>query len=246
MKQMFIAFQFLTILPFRIQAAIREEDYARSLAYFPIVGMFIGSILSAVSLCSGFLPIPVTAVIILAVSACITGALHLDGFADTCDGFYGSRPREEILRIMRDPSCGAMGLVGLMLLLLFKFSLIISIPKETLWRVFIPMCCFSRWAQSMCCFLPYARTEGKAAFFIKHIRRQDIMIGGSFTLMICLVLFGIKGIALSLISVIPVLLFIRYSKAKIGGVTGDTLGAVNEIAESAMLFSIIALGPIWN
>ena len=246
MKRLLIAFQFLTVLPFKIFTEIKDEDYGRSFVYFPAVGVVIGGVLSIVSLCCKFLPTSVMAVIVLIVSAFVTGVLHLDGFADTCDGFYGSKPKEEILRIMRDTRIGVMGVVGVTLLLLLKFSLITSIPKDVLWRSLITMCCLARWTQATGCLLPYARNEGKARLFIKYARKKDIIIGGVFTIIVFSALFGLKGIIIFFISLIPVLLFIRYVKARIGGMTGDTIGAVSEITEVSALFSILILGSVWT
>jgi len=246
MEHLLIALQFLTILPFKIRTEIKDENYAKALIYFPIVGIIIGAILSIVSLCYLFLPMPVVGMVILIVSTFITGALHLDGFADTCDGFYGSKPKEEILKIMRDPRCGVMGVVGIILLLFLKFSLIISIPRGVLWQSLVLMCCFSRWAQAIGCLLPYSRNEGKARVFIKYARKKDIVIAGLLTILASGALFGLKGIAIFFISLIPALLFIRYAKAKIDGMTGDTIGAVNEITEASTLFSILILGVLWT
>jgi adenosylcobinamide-GDP ribazoletransferase len=246
MKYLLITFQFLTVLPLKICIEIKGEDYGKSLVYFPIVGMTIGATLSAISLCCGFLPVPVLAATVLIFSAFLTGALHLDGFADTCDGFYGSKPKEEILEIMRDPRIGVMGVAGITLLLLLKFSLIISIPRDALWRSLITMCCLARWTQATGCLLPYARNEGKAGLFIKYARKKDIIIGGVFTIIVSCALFGLKGIIIFFSSLIPALLFIRYVKARIGGMTGDTIGAVSEITEVSALFSILTVGSIWT
>lgn len=245
MKHLLIAFQFLTVLPLNICIEIKGEDYGRSLVYFPAIGMVIGGVLSVVSLACGFLPVPVAAAIVLIASALISGALHLDGFADTCDGFYGSKPKEETLRIMRDSRIGVMGVVGVTLLLLLKFSLIISLPRDALWRSLIMICCFARWAQTVGCLVPYARNEGKAEAFIKYARKSDVVIGGIFTLIVFGALVGLKGIIIFFSSLIPALIFIRYAKRKIGGMTGDTIGAVSEIAEVSTLFSILVVGSVW-
>ncbi len=239
MKPLLIAFQFLTVLPINIRKEIHGQDYGRALLYFPLAGLGIGSALSALALSCGFLTVPVMAVIVLIASTLITGALHLDGFADTCDGFYGTRPKEEILRIMRDSRAGAMGVIGVTLLLFLKFSLISSMPKSILWRALIMMCCLSRWAQAGACLIPYARDEGKAELFIKYACKKDIIIGGVFTIIVSCALFGLKGVIIFFGSLIPALLFIRCAKSKIGGMTGDTIGAVNEITEvSALFFSL--------
>ncbi|MFH1507553.1 MAG: adenosylcobinamide-GDP ribazoletransferase [Candidatus Omnitrophota bacterium] len=246
MKRLLIAFQFLTALPFKIRSEIKEEDYARSLVYFPIVGMTIGVTLSAISLCCGFLPVLVLGAIVLIFSAFLTGALHLDGFADTCDGFYGLKSKEEILRIMRDSRVGVIGVVGVTLLLLLKFSLIIGIPRDILWRSLITMCCFARWTQAVGCLLPYARDKGKAGLFIKYARKEYIIIGGVFTIIVSCALFGLKGIIIFFASLIPALIFICHAKSKIGGMTGDTIGAVSEITEVSTLFSILIVGLVWT
>ena len=245
MKRFLIALQFLTILPFSIKGRIEDVDFGGSLAYFPIVGFLLGFFLSGIAYISAPLPPLVTSILILAAWTVITGSIHLDGFADTCDGFYGSRLREETLRIMRDSRVGAMGVVGVILLLLLKFSLIISIPRDVLWRSFVLMCCFSRWIQAASCLLPYARDDGKAGLFIKYVRKKDIIIGGVFTIIVSCALFGLKGIIIFFGSLIPALIFIRYVKSRIGGMTGDTIGAVSEIAEVSTLFSILILWLVW-
>ncbi|MBU2102175.1 MAG: adenosylcobinamide-GDP ribazoletransferase, partial [Candidatus Omnitrophica bacterium] len=101
MKRFLIALQFLTILPFSIKGKIEKEDFGRSLVYFPIVGLLLGFFLASIAYISLSLPPMVRSILILVVWMVITGGIHLDGFADTCDGFYGIRPREEILKIMR-------------------------------------------------------------------------------------------------------------------------------------------------
>lgn len=246
MKPFLIALQFLTIFPFKLRGQTKESDYGKSLFYFPIIGMIIGSILALILLACGPLALPVTGVIILITSAIITGALHLDGFADTCDGFYGIRSKEEVLAIMRDPHIGAMGALGLILLLLLKFSLIISIPKPYLWQALIFMCVFSRWSQAVACLLPYMRTEGKAGLFTKYASRQGIIFAAIFTLFISYILFSLAGTLIFFSSLVFVLLFTAYAKAKIGGMTGDTIGAVNEIGEASVLFNVFILTTLWN
>ena len=246
MKEILIALQFLTILPIKIKSEIKEEDFGRSLFYFPLAGVLIGLALAAVAVFLRFLPDLVTAACLLIVSIFITGGIHLDGFADTCDGFYGAKPKEEILRIMRDSHIGVMGAVGVTLLLLLKFVLFSSIPKDFLWKALIMMCCFARWVQAAGCLLPYARTEGKAAAFIKYARKANVITGGVFVLLIFSGLSGLKGVAIFFSSLVIPALFIYYVRHRISGMTGDTLGAASEIAEVSTLFSALIFGLIWN
>ena len=160
MKRFLIALQFLTILPFNIKGKIEEKDFGRSLIYFPIVGLLIGLFLASIAYISAFLPSLVISVLILAAWMAITGGIHLDGFADTCDGFYGNRPKEDILKIMRDSRIGTMGAAGVVMLLLFKFATLSSIRPEDLWKVLIMTVVFARWSQVLACSISkYVRDE---------------------------------------------------------------------------------------
>jgi adenosylcobinamide-GDP ribazoletransferase len=237
MKPFLIALQFLTILPIQIKSKIKEQDFGRSLLYFPIVGALIGLMLAAVAAYLRFLPDLVAGACVLMASIIITGGIHLDGFADTCDGFYGSRSKDEILKIMRDSRIGVMAVAGIVTLLLLKFTLIVSIPRNFLWKGLIMMATFSRWAQALACLSStYARTEGKAKFFIEYARKREIILGGLFTLALFLWMAKVKGVLIFASGFLCVLLFIQYAKRKIGGMSGDTIGATSEIAEAAVLF----------
>ncbi|MBW7992820.1 MAG: adenosylcobinamide-GDP ribazoletransferase [Planctomycetes bacterium] len=241
MKRFLIALQFLTVLPVKIKSEIAEEDFGKSLLYFPVVGMLIGFVPAGMVLLLGFLPIAVVGVLILIISIVMTGGIHLDGFADTCDGFYGQCPKEKILEIMRDSRVGVMGAVGMFCLLALKLTLIISLPPDVLWKLLIMMTVFARWSQVFaCCTSGYAREEGKAGYFVKYADKTELLVGSVFTVISFLLLMRFKGIVLLVLSFAVVLLFISYAKKKIGGMTGDTIGATSEIAEIAvLLFGLI-------
>lgn len=237
MKGFLIALQFLTILPVKIKSEITPGDSGRSLVFFPIVGMLIGALLILILYLFGFLPYPVVIVLILAASIFLTGGIHLDGFADTCDGLFGIKTKERALEIMRDSHVGTMAVVWLVILLLLKFTLLISVPKENLWRFLLLMPMFGRWTQVLACSLSiYAREQGKAKYFIESAGKKEIFIATLYILAVFLFLMRLKGLIILLFSLLPVFLCINYIKNKIGGMTGDTIGAVNEISEVALLF----------
>jgi adenosylcobinamide-GDP ribazoletransferase len=242
MRHFLIALQFLTILPVRIGWEIKEEDFGKSLLYFPIVGMLVGLVLSVTASLFGFLSHLIAGAVVVVVSAIITGGIHLDGFADTCDGFYGGRPRGKILEIMRDSRIGVMGVVGITSLLLLKFAFIVSIPRNILWQSLIVMTTFARWSQVLACYISdYAREEGKARHFIGYAGRKEFLAGSFLTAVLFLSLMRLEGAIVLIASLLPTLLFIYYVKRKIGGMTGDTIGATSEIAEIAVLLSTVAL-----
>lgn len=239
MKQFLIALQFLTILPVKVKQ-IEDKDYGKALFYFPFVGIIIGVLLSLFLLFSNALPKALISSFILLSSIILTGAIHLDGLADTLDGFYGGRTKEDILNIMRDKRIGAIGAIGLFSVLIFKYSLIVSIPYNLLWRFLIISLVFSRWMQSIACsFFNYAREEGKAKNFITFSNKKDCYLSGVFVLLIFVLLVKFKGILIFLLSLFLSLIFMYYINKKINGMSGDTIGAINEIAEiSVLLFAL--------
>lgn len=243
MKYLLIALQFLTIFPVRIKEEIEGRDFGKALIFFPVVGLIMGIVLNILVSIFNFLPMMVLTAIVLAVSVLVSGAIHLDGFADTCDGLYGAKPKERALEIMRDSSIGAMGVVGLILLFLLKASALSSLPKESLGKILIAGMVFSRYAQVFACFLSkYARKEGKARNFVEYAGYREFFYATMACLIILSVLLKIKGLFLFNLGLSFTLLAVIWIKRRIGGMTGDTIGAVSEIAEaSVFLFALILI-----
>ena len=236
MREFLIALQFLTTLPVKIERKIKEEEYGRSLGWFPAAGITIGIVLVSVSYIFGFLPSLALAAVILAASVLITGGIHLDGFADTCDSLAGFTTKERDLEIMRDSRVSAMGAIGILTLLPLTLSLLAGIPKDGLWKALIVMPAFARWSQALACYSSkYARADGKAKYFIEHAGRREVITGAIVTLILALLLMNVEGVGIFLISFFLILLFITFINRKFGGMTGDTIGAVNEIAEVLVL-----------
>ena len=126
----FAALQFLTSIPVPWRREVSPEALGRSTAYFPVVGLIIGLILAVLNwLLSHILPPAVVNALLLVALVVITGALHLDGLADTCDGIAGHKPVEDRWRVMRDSHTGAFGVIGVVLVLLVKYVTLNSIPQ---------------------------------------------------------------------------------------------------------------------
>jgi adenosylcobinamide-GDP ribazoletransferase len=236
-KRFLVALQFLTILPVRIRSEITPEDLGGSLRYFPLVGLLLGLALAGAALLLGYLPHPVVAVLVLILSIALTGGIHLDGLADTCDGFGGLRPKEKVLEIMRDSRLGVMGVTGVLCLLALKGVLVASVAPDNLWRLLILMMVFSRWSQVLvCCTSSYARAEGKAKHFVEYASPKDLLAATIFAAVVILFLARWRTLLVLLLSLLVLLLFLMYVKRRIGGVTGDIIGAASEITEVAILF----------
>lgn len=243
LNRFLIALQFLTIFPVKIKASLSEPDYGKSILWFPVVGCMVGVFLGLILFILWPLPYIVRVAIVLVASVIITGAIHLDGLADTADGFYAGRyDRAHILEVMRDSHIGVMGVLALASVLLLKFSFMFSLQEVVLYKVLVLMSIFSRWAQGLACFAAnYARKEGKARLFMKYSDKTSVITGALITAVSFVVLMGVKGVIIFTLSSGIVYSFIAYVKRRIKGMTGDTIGATNEIAELSVLFIALML-----
>ncbi|MBI4844891.1 MAG: adenosylcobinamide-GDP ribazoletransferase [Candidatus Omnitrophica bacterium] len=242
MRAFFAALGFLTIIPVSKIIKVAEKDFAKALLFFPFAGLVIGGILCVVfSIFQGYGQ-SVYALMVLLVSVVITGALHIDGFADCCDGFYGFSKRERALEIMRDSSLGTMGSAGIVCLLLSKFVLMSSLSKNTVCPAIIMSCVFSRWAQVFTCYKSgYARKEGKAKIFIEQAKKEYVFMPGIIVFCLFLFLMHANGVLIFSLALAAVYIFKKFSLKKIQGVTGDVIGANSEIAEIAVLLGTVLL-----
>jgi adenosylcobinamide-GDP ribazoletransferase len=243
LKSLFIALQFLTIIPLQPSVRPEERDIARSMSFFPLMGMIIGGFLILINLItSRYLSPFITSALILIGWVGITGALHLDGFADTVDGLCGGEKKEQILRIMEDSFIGAKGAIALILLLLLKFTILVELAAEykNYALFFAPVA--GRWSMVAGIYLSsYAREEGLAKAFFSHKTGREIFWASLITFCLGLILFRIEFFYIIGIVLAANLFLITYIKRKIGGLTGDNLGALNEIIEVITLFSLYCL-----
>lgn len=233
-----LSLQFLTIINIKDNITIYEDRLGKAVIFFPVVGVLIGLILIIISRSlSLWLPIALTDAFILIALLIITGGLHIDGFADTIDGFAGGKDKEDILRIMKDSRIGTFGVAGLIMLLMTKYLAIQSLPIDSKYLILTVMPAFGRWSVLPMGFLfKYARTEGGTGkAFAEHIKLKEFIIGTVLSLIIVISLLGVKGFLMITVVFIVTLLIGRYSEGKINGITGDVFGATIEINELIIL-----------
>lgn len=238
------AVQFLTSIPVPLKRALSPEQLGRTTAYFPLVGLIIGGILAGLNwLLLYILPASVVNALLITALAIITGAMHLDGFTDTCDGIAGHKTVEERWRVMRDSRTGAFGVVGVALLLLIEYVSLNNVPDYLMTAVLIFMPVISRWAMVYAIFAyPYARPEGLGANYKKATRWPQFTTATLITVAAAaalVLLFSYTGMILiaGVWLVTSILSF--YFKHKFAGLTGDTYGAINEAAEVTALLLVI-------
>jgi adenosylcobinamide-GDP ribazoletransferase len=243
MKSFFSAVSFLTAFPVPSSWAGEERHLSRSVIYYPLVGLLLGCSVAGLDwLMHHVLPNMVVSVITIAVLILFTRALHLDGLADTFDGFLSSRNRNKMLEVMKDSRIGAMGVISIVIILLIKVTALYSLPREVRYQALILTPFAGRCAILLHWkFLAYARKEGGLAssFQKTHISIGFFLAIISFPLLSYIILQE-SGLLTCLSTVILTAVFSIYSYRKIGGLTGDTLGAACELAESAFMVSLLA------
>ena len=242
MTGFFLAWQFLTVLPGGIKdAEIGPRDLGRSAAYYPVVGLILGMILwGAYWLLSHAFPRTLCDGLTILLLVILTGALHLDGLADTLDGLAAGKSAAERLQIMRDHRVGTFGAVGLVLILGIKFLVLNSLPEEILGKALLVALVLSRWSMVQLIYrAPYARPEGGLGkIFKENVQKREMILATAFSLIVAVFLFRFWGALLWLAVGFSALGIQVFFKRKIGGITGDVLGAANEVHEVLALLLI--------
>ena len=237
MRSLLAALGFLTRLPVPAWAFKDAAATRASLAWYPAVGLLVGGVLWSLAWLGNDLPPLLRAALLLLVWAGLTGALHLDGLADSADAWVGGLgDRERTLEIMKDPRSGPMGVTAVVLVLLLKFAALASLPLAGTAIWLAPMLARTAITLAFLC-TPYVRSQGLGSA-LTHAPRLACM-AGVWVAVAVTAFCGWHGMrALLAVSVV----FICWRAAcmrRLGGMTGDTLGALTELAEAAVLVVLV-------
>ncbi len=248
LRLFFIAVQFFTRLPIPRWVGFEQEWLHHASRYFPLVGLVVGAIGAGVYAAAAFVfPAPVAAVLSTAATIYATGAFHEDGFADTCDGLGGGMTRERVLEIMKDSRVGAYGAIGVVGILAAKCTTLAMLPPPSAIGALLLAHPLSRLAAtSLIWRMEYARAEGKAKPLAERMTTAEFGIA-SFTVAITAIILLAWGVldlravlAALLASVFAIWWLARKFARRIGGYTGDCLGAVQQLAEVVIYLAVLA------
>lgn len=237
------AWTLLTRLPAPHLAGFQELWLARSVPYFPIVGLLVGLLAAAVyRLASLLWSGPLPAVLALATAAWVTGGLHEDGWADVFDGFAASREPERILEVFKDSRIGAAGALALAFLVLGKLAGLLALPPSEVPVSLMAAHVLSRWSSLPLLWrLTYARPEGGTAGPLAgRVTRSLLMAGTAASLLIVAVVLraaALPALAAAAASAVAAGLFFH---RRLGGITGDCLGAANQLVELSVFLTLAA------
>ncbi|WP_089605006.1 adenosylcobinamide-GDP ribazoletransferase [Acinetobacter piscicola] len=240
MTPFFIALQFLTIIPVQLKAMPSQQQNAQSVLFYPLVGLMIGAALFAIANVMHALPAVLLSSLILVIWICLTGGLHLDGLADTADAWVGGfGDKQRTLKIMKDPACGPIGVLSLIILCLVKWSALYVLLQKQQYSALILFPIFGRLAP-LFLFLTtaYVRENGLGSSIAQYISRVWALIIFATSLLLS-GYFVWVGLITTFIFILT-LLYLRFKFIqRIGGITGDTIGASIEITEAICLLSFV-------
>lgn len=249
---MFLAqVMFLTKIPVPSGIGFKEDDLVKGVIFAPVVGIIIGLFpAGAFWLLSGAGLMPVAAAAAIMLQVILTGGLHLDGLADTADGFLSYRSRDRILEIMKDSRIGTNGSLVLIIIMIMKFSILLSLIPEHAVLCLIITPAIARMTIAWSAGLSvYARNDsGMAKAMVERTGAKQILIATIITLILASAVFRFRLIVLPVLLVAAAayfaVLFSGYSLKKIGGMTGDVIGAVIELTEVILPALLLALEKI--
>ncbi len=242
MTALLAALRFLTTVP--IPGASAPQALARSVAWFPAVGLLLGAALVGLdTLFQRIFPPALAAALLVTALTLLTGGLHLEGLADAADGLFGGRTVEDRLRIMRDPTVGSYGVIAVALVLLLKTAALASLTEPRLPALLL-FPALGRWSMAWAIVsFPYARSEGLGTAF----RAGPLALSfASLTAFIAVAaLLQVRAIAPLAAAALAAVAVTGFTLRRIPGLTGDCYGALNEVSETAALLSLVALPQLW-
>lgn len=241
-----IAWQLLTIIPPPRHQEYGVDGLGKSIYFFPMIGLFLGLVLFGLDYLLGlFLP-PILINILLVIALIIlTGALHLDGFIDTCDGLAPKSLTSDRLKIMSDSRAGSFGVAGGCCLIIAKFAALVALPQELRVTALLLMPVLSRWGMVYTTSIfPAAKKEGMGWDIKQGTTWKGLAVATAFSLIVALVLLWWWSVMLMAVLCVILLAFSKYLCSQFGGLTGDNYGAVNEFAEVVVLILIFIIGEL--
>ncbi len=245
MRSFIIAIQFLTRIPVPALGEIGEREVGRSLLFYPLVGLVIGVLLSAFNWMLADTPAGLQAGLILALWVLITGALHLDGLADSADAWLGGLgSKERTLEIMKDPRCGPAAVVLIVLLLLIKFAALQVLVENEQWLILILSPLLARTSLPLLFHTtPYVRKAGLGSAMAEHVTSFEGVLLPLLISLGIIIMMGGSGLVLILAVSSTFILLRAMMLKRLEGMTGDTAGALLEVIEVVVLV-IAALWPM--
>ena len=235
LNEFLLALQFLTIIQVKKTVPFDDRSFGRSAAFFPLVGALLGALVWGIDIAlQNVCPLALRNLILVAVLAILSRGLHFDGLADSADGLFGSHDRERRLAIMKDSRIGTFGTLALLGVVLFKVRALDLLSGSDRSAALFLGPVLSRWT---CVVVAYravpARQDGLGVLLVKGVVFRELAVASGIALLVTLLTGGGNGLVALALALVLALGIMHYCTARLGGVTGDTFGAVGEMVETA-------------
>ncbi len=225
MRSLALALRYLTIAPIPAGAHVEPTTLGRAAPWFPVIGLAIGLVVAITAhVLDALFPPLLDTLLTVTVWKLLTGGLHLDGLSDCLDGLVG-RDAGDRLRIMHDSRIGAFGVIGLILFLLLEVAAVSELQLPTRWRALV---------------FPAASPLGQGAMFRAGLRSAGALGALALAAVIALALLGVAGLVVFGLAAAAAIALGWFATRRLGGVTGDVMGATIEIAELIVLLMFVA------
>lgn len=242
MRSFLLALQFLTRIPITISGEMTEDELARSAGWFPMVGALIGGAAAATaSVAAKLWPHSLVGWAALLVPLVLTGFLHLDGLMDTADGVLSGRSRERMLEIMRDSRVGAMGVAVAVIYLLGHYLALTAMRPTRLIPALVLAPLLGRWVMAIAMIrYPYARSGPGTGRLFQGAGTIELLMATATCLSVTWLMLGWSGWLLAGAVLVVAMVVANCLASQLGGLTGDTYGAINQLAELMTLLILAA------
>ena len=235
----FVALSFLTRIPVRHK---HEPSIGLAAPWFPIVGVVVGALVGGVAWGVSNLTTPlVGAAVGVLVGVVVTGAFHEDGLADIADAFVGGWSTEDRLRILKDPLHGSYGVAAMCGSILLRVCALSAITPQQMFTAAIAAHCLARaGALALMLTTALARHEGLGSDYVKNLRVSKAIVSLCLSVLVVIAITGVWSIAVVVATIAGAMTIRWWSKKKIGGITGDVLGAAEQVCETLILIVLSA------
>lgn len=244
-KRLILAMQFMTRIPIPLNIEIKKDELYKTASYFPAVGIIIGFILSLLYIALvNLFSREIVMTLVVAFSYILTGAMHIDGLADTFDGLFSNKDKERMLEIMRDSRLGTNGVVATVFMIILKVLFFVNINENMTLPSLLVMPMLGRLASTFAILISKSARggEGLGGLMIGRAGMREFLIALVISLVAGFFIMPFSRFA-ELLTIVLLVSFIitKYISMRIGGMTGDTLGAVTEITELVVLIMVYLL-----
>ena len=241
-------FQFFTRIPINKSLNCERENFKKGSIFFPIVGLFIGLVQWVIYyLLTKVLPANITAVFVVIIPIVLTGGLHVDGLGDTCDGFFSFKGgKDKIIEVMKDSRVGTYASIAIVFDMLARYAAVCTIIQMNLPLILIATPIIARFTVVFISFIgKNAKEKGSGNIFIGNIDVKRLVITAIITIALGTLLIGINKSAILIVSgMVLSFLFNKFCESKITGLTGDSLGANNELVEILTMVLFVAMNQV--